>query len=423
MIIRFLYTLLLLLAAPFLFFGLYRTKKGKPAVGGRWKEHFGFSPPLDGDQPIWIHAVSVGEVVASIPLIRSLKKQDPNLLVLLTTTTATGAKQAEALSDLVEHRYMPVDFNSAVKRFIKRFKPSQLLIIETELWPNTLSQVHKASIPVTIINARLSEKSYQNYCKVLPLFKTMIPSLTQLLCQYDTDAKRFANLGIPPDRIYVTGSIKFDITINEEVQSNGEQLRHALGSQRPVWIAASTHQGEDEIVLAAHSSLLQAYPNALLILVPRHPERFESVYQLCRSSFNTNRRTANAECDENTQVYLADTMGEMLTLIAAADLCFMGGSLLGDKVGGHNMLEPAALAKPIITGASFFNFTDITNQLLSAGACKIVNSKDELAAELNTLLLDKEASQQKGLAAKRVVDKNRGALDKTLGYLGNSNRY
>lgn len=388
-------------------------------MGKRWKEHFGITPPLTKatDSVIWIHAVSVGETIAATPLIKKIKQQNPESTIVLTTTTPTGAKQAETLPEFVTHRYMPLDFTFAVKQFVKAIKPKQLIIIETELWPNTLTTVNKLGIPISVVNARLSDRSYNGYNKFRFVTNIMMPCLERVICQHDNDANNFIKLGITKDKVFVSGSIKFDISISEEVQVKGEQLRHTLGTQRPVWIAASTHQGEDEIVLAAHKDLLQAHPNVLLILVPRHPERFESVYQLCSSSFSTKRRTANEECDENTQVYLADTMGEMLTLIAAADLCFMGGSLLGDKVGGHNMLEPAALAKPIITGASFFNFTDITNQLVTAGACKIVNSEGELAAELNALFIDQEASQQKGLAAKRVVDENRGALNKTLGYL------
>ncbi|MDN3608501.1 lipid IV(A) 3-deoxy-D-manno-octulosonic acid transferase [Vibrio ostreicida] len=418
MIIRLIYNALLSIVAPVLLYGLFRKRSGKPSVGQRWKEHFGLSDPLDSPStPLWIHAVSVGETIAATPLIRKLKKQHPTLTILLTTTTPTGAEQAKSLGDLVEHRYMPIDFGFAVRQFLKRVRPSQLLIIETELWPNTLINVRNAGLPITIINARLSEKSFSGYQKVRPLFNLMVPSLTQVLCQYDSDAERFRRLGLPEERLAVTGSIKFDIEINQGAIDDAIQLKRAIGTTRPVWVAASTHKGEDEIVLSAHEQLLRSLPNALLILVPRHPERFESVAQMSSSLGHTVTRTSGQEIDSHTQIYIGNTMGEMLTLIGASDVCFMGGSLVGMKVGGHNLLEPAALAKPILTGPSYYNFTDIAESLIAEDACQVVTNADELYQALYALLNTPHSCQTMGSKALHVVASSSGALNKTIHHI------
>ncbi|MDH5888504.1 lipid IV(A) 3-deoxy-D-manno-octulosonic acid transferase [Vibrio splendidus] len=395
MLIRILYTAVLTLAAPILLFGLYKNKPNKPKFGARWKEHFGFTPKLVSDvSPIWIHAVSVGESIAAVPLIKELKKQAPNQPILVTTTTSTGAEQIEKLGDLVEHRYMPIDFSFAVKGFLKAIKPTQMLIIETELWPNTLNVVYNARIPITVVNARLSEKSCNNYAKVQPLFNLLHPCLTKILCQTESDAARFECLGVDKNKLAITGSIKFDIQISDEVREKGKALRAELGANRPVWIAASTHKGEDEQVLDAHQKVLEAHPNALLIIVPRHPERFDSVFELCQAQgFETVRRTSQSSQSESTQVYLGDTMGEMLILIGAADICFMGGSLIGDKVGGHNVLEPAALGVPVITGPSYYNFTEIVELLSQNSICELAKDSNELAHKIAQYFLAHEPKQ------------------------------
>ncbi|ELA7136145.1 lipid IV(A) 3-deoxy-D-manno-octulosonic acid transferase [Vibrio parahaemolyticus] len=381
MLIRIIYTALLALASPFLLLGLYKSKPNKPKFGGRWKEHFGITPQLKTHQrPIWIHAVSVGESIAATPLIKELKQQYPEQPIVVTTTTSTGAEQIAKLGDLVEHRYMPIDFGFAVKSFLKAIQPEKMLIIETELWPNTLNVVKQANVPITVVNARLSEKSCKNYAKVQWLFNQLHPCLTQVLCQTDSDAERFERLGVNKEKLSVTGSIKFDIQISDHVKQQGKALRAQLGKDRPVWIAASTHKGEDEQVLEAHKKILESHPNALLILVPRHPERFDDVFALCKKQgFETVRRTEKQPAENTTQIYLGDTMGEMLVLIGAADICFMGGSLIGDKVGGHNVLEPAALGVPVITGPSYYNFTEIVNLLKKHSFCNIITKINELS--------------------------------------------
>lgn len=416
MLVRLLYTLLLALAAPLLLFGLYRSKPNKPKFGQRWQEHFGITPKLDGqNQPLWIHAVSVGESLAAIPLIKAIKEKTPDQVIVVTTTTSTGAEQIAKLGNLVEHRYMPIDFAFAVRGFLKAINPAKMLIIETELWPNTLATVHKANIPIIVVNARLSEKSQQNYAKVQPLFNLIHPCLSKVLCQSQADADRFAQLGVPTSKLCVTGSIKFDIHISDEIKRQGAELRALLGQQRPVWIAASTHKGEDDQVLDAHRQVLDTHPNALLILVPRHPERFDSVFELCQTQgFETVRRTQANTIADSTQVYLGDTMGEMLILLGAADVCFMGGSLVGDKVGGHNVLEPAALGIPMIIGPSYYNFKDIVDRLLVDNNIEVANDYKCITLSLEKYFSDERlalAEKQKLLS---FVSINSGSLSNTV---------
>ncbi|MGR5409394.1 lipid IV(A) 3-deoxy-D-manno-octulosonic acid transferase [Vibrio sp. PNB22_8_1] len=413
MLIRIIYTLLLALASPILLFGLYKSKPNKPKFGKRWKEHFGFTPKLESiERPIWIHAVSVGESIAAIPLIKALKKQNPAQPILITTTTSTGAEQIAKLGELVEHRYMPIDFGFAVKGFLKATRPKQMLIIETELWPNTLRTVHDSEIPITVVNARLSEKSCKNYAKVQPLFNLLVPCLDKVLCQTESDAERFERLGVDKHRLFVTGSIKFDVQISEEVKEKGKALRADLGIKRPIWIAASTHKGEDEQVLEAHKKILESHPTALLILVPRHPERFDNVFELCQKlGFDAARRTSRTEVTESTQVYLGDTMGEMLVLMGAADICFMGGSLVGDKVGGHNVLEPIALGLPVINGPSYFNFKDIVEEFRSLNKIHVIENSSVLTEQVTDLLRHSQ------IESNVTFDNN--ALHLTMTHIGN----
>lgn len=416
MLVRIVYTLLLALASPLLLFGLYKSKPNKPKFGSRWREHFGITPKLkSNDKPIWIHAVSVGESIAATPLIKALKEQNPEQSILVTTTTSTGAEQIAKLGDLVEHRYMPIDFGFAIKGFLKAVQPKQMLIIETELWPNTLHNVHKAGIPITVVNARLSEKSCKNYAKIQRLFNQLHPCLTQVLCQTASDAERFERLGVEKKKLSVTGSIKFDIQISEQVKQQGQQLRAQLGNNRPIWIAASTHKGEDEQVLNAHRQVLKSHPNALLILVPRHPERFDDVFTLCQQQgFNTVRRTSTHSVEINTQVYLGDTMGEMLTLIGAADICFMGGSLVGNKVGGHNVLEPAALGIATITGPSFFNFKEIIEMMQFEDSIILIKNNQDLTSIITSLIIDEQKRQELCVKITEFVAHNTGSLGKIL---------
>ena len=410
---RLLYNLLIHLGLPLALLALYKPKKGKPGFGARWAEHLGRTPASGQEAPLWIHAVSVGETLAISPFIRALKAERPDLPILLTTTTRTGAEQAAKLGDLVVHRYAPLDYPWAVAAFLKCIKPRALWVMETELWPNWLAACEARHLPVTIINARLSERSCQRYARFQGAFDTLSRPLTHLLCQHQDDAERFARLGIGRERLAVTGSIKFDIQLGDEVQARGQALRQQLGQSRPVWIAASTHQGEDEQVLAAFDLVLQRHPQALLILVPRHPERFDRVAELC-APYGCVRRTGGAPIRETDKVYLGDTMGELPLMLAAADVAFVGGSLV--KVGGHNLLEPAALGKPCLSGPAYFNFSDITRQLVAQGGAALVADAAALGEKVSELLADEGERRQMGEQAHAVVLRNQGALARTLSH-------
>ena len=416
MLVRVFYTLLLALAAPLLLWGLYRAKPGKPRFGARWKEHFGFTPRLaTATAPIWIHAASVGEAIAIVPVIKALKQADPEQAIVVTTTTSTGAEQVAKLGELVEHRYMPIDFAWCVRGFLKTIKPQLFLIVEKELWLNTLSCVHNQKIPTIIVNARLSERSAKRYHSFSFFTHQLLNKIDKILCLHDDDAQRFIDIGAQQHQIAVTGSIKYDITIANTVFEQAQSLRQQLGKQRPIFVAASTHQGEDEQVLDAYQLVQQQFTNALVIIVPRHPQRFDSVAKLAIDrGLNVHRRTDTTPIKANTQLYLADTMGEMLVMLATADVTFMGGSLVGEKVGGHNLLEPAAVAKPAITGPSFYNFEDITQQLLTAGAIEICQDSHQLALQLIALFNDPERQQKMGAQGQRIVLENQGAVNKTV---------
>ena len=413
MLYRLIYSLLIYLALPVVLFITYRKRPGQVGYQERWPELLGWAPRLaSAERPLWIHTVSVGESLAAIPLIRALKAAHPELPLMVTTTTHTGADQIAKLGDLVEHRYAPLDYPDAVWRFLGRTRPRALVIMETELWPNWLAACARRQLPVVVMNARLSERSCQRYQKVRGIFAAMSSHLSLILCQHRDDATRFLRLGVPSERVQVTGSLKFDIQLDQNQIEAGQRLRNQIG-QRPVWIAASTHGGEDEQILAAMARVRQQLPTALLILVPRHPQRFDTVATLCHSQgFTMTRRSRQEAITTDTQVYLGDTMGEMPLLLQACDVAFVGGSLV--PIGGHNLLEPASLGKPTLIGPHYFNFADVTRQLCDSKACDVVADADALAASLITLLQDEDKRQQMGMRAFDVVAANQGAQAKTL---------
>ncbi len=424
-IVRYLYTCILFLLAPIYLFKLLRTVNNKPSIGKRWTELFGYGTKITGKKPIWVHAVSVGEAKGSIGLIKRIHSLNPDTPILVTTTTPTGAEViTEALSDIVEHRYLPLDFPFCVNRFISQIMPQACLIMETELWPNLLNSLKQHHIPTYIVNARLSERSCLRYKKIKGLLSRSLSDVKLVLCQQQKDADRFHSLGIPQSKLKVTGSLKFDISIDSTYHIVGQQLRNEFGATRNIWIAASTHTGEDQQILSAHKTLLLTDPTAVLILAPRHPERFHDVEHLIsREKFSFSIRSKKEPISNFTQVYLADTMGELMTLISSADICFMGGSLVGEKVGGHNFLEPAALAKPIISGPSYYNFYEIGQSLIKSGALTLVRSSSELSECLIKLFSQPNQIPQLGAAALSVIEKNRGSVERTIQYIYKSDSY
>jgi 3-deoxy-D-manno-octulosonic-acid transferase len=414
-LLRLLYTGLLYLILPLALVRLHW--RGRQDVGHRqrWRERLGFIPPLPS-RCLWIHAVSVGETRAALPLIRALLNRYPDLPLLVTTTTLTGSRQMrEALGERVRHVYAPYDLPGAVARFLRQTRPKLALIMETELWPNLLRQCAVAGIPVLIANARLSERSARGYARIGGLTTSMLRDITLIAAQAEADADRFRALGAP--RVEVAGNLKYDLTVPDDLPERGQNLRRELlGENRPVWIAASTHAGEDELVLEAFARLRARWPELLLLLVPRHPERFGGVAALCQQrGFSVVRRSERRPCAPDTAVFLGDSMGELLLFYAAADLAFVGGSLV--PTGGHNVLEPALLGLPVLFGPHMFNFTEAGERLLEAEAAWRVADAAELAAMVDRLLADPALRQTASQRGRAVVERHRGALAALLGWI------
>ncbi|MFV9681699.1 lipid IV(A) 3-deoxy-D-manno-octulosonic acid transferase [Pseudomonas sp. NY15367] len=412
---RLLYTLLLHLALPLIALRLALRARKAPAYVRRINERFSLGLPAMKPGGIWVHAVSVGESIAAAPMIRALQARYPELPVTVTCMTPTGSERIQALfGDSVQHCYLPYDLPWAAARFLNRAQPRLAVVMETELWPNHIHQCAKRGIPVAVANARLSERSAHGYARFAKLTAPMLAELSLIAVQTEAEAQRFLTLGARPKRVEVTGSIKFDLKIDAELPQRAAELRRQWqAEQRPVWIAASTHTGEDEIILAAHRQLLKSRPDALLILVPRHPERFNSVHDLCLSQELTTRRRSTGEAVQpGDQVLLGDTMGELLFLYALADIAFVGGSLVAN--GGHNLLEPAALGKPVLSGPHLFNFLEIAAQLRDAGALSEVENAEQLADKITTLLGEPGEMQRMSQAGLSVLKANQGALERLL---------
>lgn len=410
---RLAYVLLSYLLAPFVAGFLLIRGLRNPAYLERFGERFGYSRNAAVGS-IWVHAVSVGEVQAASGLIRTLRQRYPDLPLVITTVTPTGAQRvADLFGNEVIHVYAPYDLPGAVKRFFNRFSPALAIIIETELWPNLYQECGRRGVPLVLASARISPRSVAKYRRFVGLFREALSHGIVIAAQSDADAQRFRELGANPERTHTTGNIKFDMEPEHDVSERGLKLRQQHAPQRPVWIAGSTHEGEEQQVLDAQAKLRETLPSALLMLVPRHPERFAGVAELVRSyGYSVVSRQSGATCSEQTDVFLVDTLGELTEMYAAADVAFVGGSLV--PVGGHNLLEPAALGKPILTGPHTFNAEDIADLLVDEGAALRVQNSTELAAELHRLLTDRAAAQQIGSRGRQVVVQNRGALDRLL---------
>lgn len=406
---RFSYTLLYYLLLPVVFTRLLLRARKAPLYRKRWAERLGFfNAPVQANG-LWVHAVSVGETIAAAPLIKQIQRAYPDLPITITTMTPTGSERVRALfGDSVFHVYVPYDTPGAVKRFLHRVKPRMALVMETELWPNLVHYCSTQQIPVLIANARLSERSARGYGRFEKLSRDMLSKVSAIAAQGEDDGQRFVALGLTQQKLHITGSVKFDIQVTDELISAGKTLRRQWGEQRPVLIAASTHRGEDEQMLDAFSQVLKQHPNTLLVLVPRHPERFNDVATLCRAQgFDCALRSKVEPVTPSTQILVGDTMGEMMLLFAASDIAFVGGSLVAS--GGHNYLEPAALRMPVLSGPHVFNFTDISQMLVAAGGMTLVDNPQQLAERVNHWLSDPVSAQQVGDAAQSVVENNRGA--------------
>lgn len=409
-----LYSLLLYLLLPIALLRLLWRGRRAPAYRRRWGERLGFYGNRPMAAGLWIHAVSVGETQAAAPLIKHFLDQHPDLGVMVTTTTPTGSERLRALfEDRVRHVYVPYDLPLILSRFLDRVRPRLVLVMETEIWPNLLRVCVGRGIPVILGNARLSAASARGYARLGAFARETFARLSLVAAQAEADAQRFIELGVPAERVRVTGSIKFDLRQPASLEDKAEAMRRLWGSDRPVWVAGSTHEGEEEPLLAAHRRIREALPQALLVLVPRHPERFDRVAALAaRQGMPAVRRSSGVVCGPKEAVFLGDTMGELPVLIAAADAAFIGGSLV--PVGGHNLLEAAAVGVPVAIGPHAFNFAAITRLLVEEGAAVQVADAEALIPVMIDWLSDAATRARIGEQGRQVVARNRGALERLL---------
>ncbi len=410
---RSIYTFLLYLLTPLVVVRLLWRGLRAPAYWRRWPERFGWIPQA-GDGCLWVHAVSVGEVQAAVPLVKALRARYPEWRIVVTTMTPTGAERVQtALHQDVTHYYLPYDLPGAVRRFARRLRPRLLIIMETELWPNLIHYCHTQRIPVVLANGRLSERSAARYRYVKKLASEMLAMFSVVAAQTQQDARRFIALGAPSEIVRVTGNIKYDMKPPASLREQAEVLRRSWGVERAVWIAASTHEGEEQQILDAYAAVRRELPHALLVIVPRHPERFAKVSALCeKSGYSIVRRSEQRACDANTGIVIGDSMGELNLFYAASDVAFVGGSLV--PTGGHNLIEPAEQGIPVITGPHTFNFAEITQQMCEAGAAVQVNTTRQLDEVVIEFLKDANLRYQIGQKARTLVEQNRGALDHLL---------
>jgi 3-deoxy-D-manno-octulosonic-acid transferase len=408
--LRTIYTLLTYLLRPVALAAVVWRSVENPAYRVGMRERFGFGPRLPATEVLWVHAVSLGEVTAAAPLIRALRIQYPDMSLILTTATPTGRARAAALFGAsVVVRFLPYDTPGSMRRFLARAHPRLAIVMETELWPNLFHRCRQLGIPVVLANARLSEKSVARYRRFGGLFRDVFAGDTVVAAQSAEDAERFIAIGAQRTRTHVVGNLKFDIEFDGGVLELGRKLRAAYWPDRPVWIAGSTHHGEEELALAAHSSVQAALPGALLLLVPRHPERFQAVADLLnRCGVRFERRSSDNAVRPDVQVLLVDTVGELASLYASVDVAFVGGSLV--PVGGHNLLEPAALGVPVITGPYQANAREIAALLLREGAALQVGDSAGLALKVMELLSDGARRATVGGRGLHVVGVNRGSL-------------
>jgi len=413
--LRFAYAMLTYLFAPVLLGHLYWRSISNPSYRERIGERFGRNDHRIETSSIWVHAVSVGEVQAAATLIRALQKRYPDRQLIVTTMTPTGAERVRDLfGDTVLHSYVPYDLASAVRRFFDWAKPDLVIIIEKEIWPNLFRECGLRRIPLVLASARISTHSARRYRHLVGLFRETLSHGIVIAAQSEVDASRFLSLGVNPQRIHVTGNIKFDFDLDPQDRERGAGFRAEHAPERPIWIAASTHADEEQIVLAAHRKILARVPDVLLLLVPRHPERFAPVAAMIGKVGLTDvTRSSGHPCTVNESVYLGDTMGELMTFYAAADVAFVGGSL-APRIGGHNLLEPAALGLPLLTGPYFFNAPDIAELMIVDGAAQVIRDAEEMASGVVALFGDQAERQRCGAAGQRVVDSNRGTLGRVM---------
>ncbi|MBV8497324.1 MAG: lipid IV(A) 3-deoxy-D-manno-octulosonic acid transferase [Gammaproteobacteria bacterium] len=412
---RVLYILGVYLAAPILSVMLLWRGRRDRGYRDNFFERFGFVPRV-APHGVWLHAVSVGEVQACAPLVHALRARHPGVPLTVSTFTPTGAARARALfGDVAAVCYVPYDLPGAVRRFLARVEPRLAVIIETELWPNLYRECGRRRVPLVLASARLSARSLARYRRFGALFSETIAQATVVAAQGAADAERFAALGAAPGATHVAGNIKFDFALPEKVRERGARLRHELAPECPLWVAGSTHDGEEQALLEAQRRVRALHSGALLVLAPRHPPRFAAVARALEQAgvrYLRRSQVADGDAAANPEVLLLDSLGQLLDFYAAADVAFVGGSLVA--LGGHNLLEPAALGVPILTGPHNFNGAEIARLLVARGAAEVVHDAGELAGRLVALLADPQARARMGAAGSAAVDDNRGALQKLL---------
>ena len=410
---RVLYSLMLYLLLPWALLHLVWRARKQPAYLEHVGERFGIFPDNLPSRVIWIHAVSVGETRAAEPLIKALQARHPDHRILLSHGTPTGRQTGlELYGDRVERCYLPYDFSWASRRFLRRFRPVVGVFMETEIWPNLIRASVRSAVPVYLVNARMSEKSARGYRRIGRLTRGALRRLSCIGAQTERDAQRLADLGAKDVRI--TGNIKFDRLAPAEMLALGTTLRDSFGTQRPVFLAASTREGEEAMILDVAARI--AVTGLLTVIVPRHPQRFDEVAGLAsQRGYKIQRRSENRPIDADTRIVIGDSMGEMFAYYAACDIAFIGGSLL--PLGGQNLLEACAVGRPVVVGAHTFNFEDATRGAIEAGAAIRVSDAQELAGTVGRLLGDADLRHAMSEAGKRFTDAHRGATEKTLALL------
>lgn len=411
------YSWLLRLAFPYLCLRVFWRGLRNRDYWRRIPERFGFIPAPGSARVIWVHAVSVGEVRAAAPLVQALCERYPDHRIVLTAMTPTGSATARSLfGDRVTHCYVPYDYPSVVNRFLDRTCPALVLILEKEFWPNLVHFSRARGIPVCVANAQLGEKSLRAWLRLGDLARATFGAVSAYAAQTDADARRLLAAGARPEAVRVVGSIKFELNLSPDLPVRADALRRDWGATRPVWLAASTHAGEEAAVLAAHTKLKQQFPGLLLVLVPRHPERFDTVVQLCeRAGFQVARRSdvlSRAAMTSAVDVLVGDTMGELQLFYAACDATFIGGSLV--PAGGHNFLEAAAVGVPFVFGPDMTNIEEIAARAVECGAGVQITGGEQLAGVVGDFLANADRRARAGAAGRKLVEDNRGALARTL---------
>lgn len=411
---RWLYSLLLYLLTPIVLLYLFARGLRDRDYLRRWSERFGFFDTMPGKDSIVIHAVSMGEVNAASPLIREIARRYPDVPLCLTTFTPTGSSRVRQLfGEDVFHVYSPLDLPGAVSRFFRRVQPRLLIVMETEIWPNLFQAAASRDIPIVIANARISDHSLDHYRRFRALTAGALERVDKIAAQSTLDATRMMTIGAQQQNVTVTGNLKFDVSLPASLAEEGEVIRQAWGAQRPVLLAGSTHEADEAVVLGSFANLLEEFPNALLVLVPRHPERFSRAAQSARDrGLEVALRSDCPSCSASTQCFVIDTMGELLRYYAASDVAFVGGTF--EPLGGHNLLEPAALGKPVLVGPHTFNAPDIASQLIDGGAALQLANETEFEAAVRRLFAEADLRDRMGRAGIELVKNGQGALKRTL---------